>query len=134
MIRQPQVVRTSGTATSLGTYPARQEPRPHVPTLVVAAVNSTEADKATADYIASGESDQTTIQTAINELPRFGSEELFGLVLLCEGVFTVTGEIIVPSDWVEVAGCGPGTIIQVLYPAAAYFSVVVFARPGGGEG
>lgn len=134
MIRQPQVVRTSGTATPLPTYPPRRDVRPHVPTLVVAAFDSTEADQATADYIASGESDQTTIQTAINELPRYGAGDLFGLVLLCEGVFTVTDEIIVPSDWVEVVGCGPGTIIQVRYPATVTYSVVVFARPGGGEG
>lgn len=76
-------------------------------TLVVAANNSLDTDRA--DYVvpAGSTSAETTINTAISALPAGG-----GSVVLLEGLYTIDGSISLPSN-VELRGCGKGTEIKI---------------------
>ncbi|MFC4305811.1 right-handed parallel beta-helix repeat-containing protein [Cohnella boryungensis] len=76
-------------------------------TLVVAANNSSAKSKTGADYVCSGFSDQTTINNAINTLPASG-----GKVLLMEGLYTVSGSILLNSN-VTLEGVGAATVIKL---------------------
>ena len=76
-------------------------------TKIVAASNSSQAEKDAADYVATGTSDQNTINSAITALPSGG-----GALYLMEGTFTVDSNVNVPSN-VQILGAGPSTILKV---------------------
>ena len=74
--------------------------------LVVAANNSPAVIKAQADYVATGASDEDTINTALTAAGAGGT------VFLAEGTFIVDGTILIPNN-VTLAGGGSGTIIEL---------------------
>lgn len=89
-----------------------------IATKIVAASNSSQADKDSADYIASGSSDQTTINNALNALPLGG-----GVVYLLEGTYTVTGSISIPNNTV-LTGTGPNTLITIPNGSNGQFDII----------
>ena len=72
-------------------------------TLVVAASNSTENDKMSADYLCDGTADDVEIQAALTAAAG-------GKVILLEGNYQITANLTVPSD-THFAGMGKGTIL-----------------------
>ncbi|MNW34043.1 Pectate lyase superfamily protein [compost metagenome] len=76
-------------------------------TVVVAASNSSDKTKSSADYVCTGTDDQITINNAISELPVEG-----GKVLLMEGAYTVSNGIMQPNG-VTLEGMGMSTIIRL---------------------
>ena len=79
-------------------------------TKIVAASNSLDTAKTDADYVCSGSSDQTTINTALSALPAGG-----GKVLLLEGTYQLTGSVKVPANC-TLDGMGAGTILFATAP------------------
>ena len=71
------------------------------PTVIVAASDSSAADKAAADYVCDGVNDHVEIQAALNALPSSG-----GVVLLSSGTYKCPG-IISPPARATLAGEGP---------------------------
>lgn len=80
---------------------------PRSNTLIVAASNSSQAEKDSADYVATGTGDQTMINTALTALPSGG-----GSVYLMEGTYTVSAPISVPDN-TTLSGAGAATIITI---------------------
>ena len=74
-------------------------------TKIVAASNSTQAEKDAADYVASGTGDQTTINSALTAAAA-------GAVYLMEGTYTLSAPISVPNN-TTLTGAGAGTIITI---------------------
>ena len=77
-------------------------------TYVVAANDSSEANKARADYVCDGTDDQVEIQAAIDALPASG-----GKVALSEGTFFVRDEVHITKNSVTLEGQGHSTILQL---------------------
>jgi hypothetical protein len=76
-------------------------------TLVVSS--STSSRSASADYVCTGTSDQTTINTAISALPTSG-----GTVFLTDGTFNLSNYIDLGTrTGVRIVGSGPGTILRM---------------------
>lgn len=75
-------------------------------TLIVAASNSQDITRA--DYVCTGTSDQTTINTAISALPAGG-----GKVVLLEGTYSTSGTINVALSNTTLEGQGVSTIISL---------------------
>jgi parallel beta-helix repeat protein len=75
-------------------------------TKIVAANNSTQAAKDSADFIATGTGDQTVINSALAALPSGA-----GVVYLLAGTYNVTGNISISSGK-TLTGSGTGTIIR----------------------
>jgi len=80
---------------------------PRSATKIVAASNSSQAEKDAADYVATGTGDQTTINSALTALPAAG-----GTVYLTEGTYTLGAAISVPNNTI-LAGAGAATILTV---------------------
>lgn len=76
-------------------------------TVVVAASNSLHHAAADADFVCSGSGDQATINSAIGSLPSGG-----GTVLLMEGTYAITGQILVEKSNVRLLGMGSSTVIS----------------------
>lgn len=76
-------------------------------TFIIAASNSPNYLKNQADFVATGVSDQNTINNAINQLPIIG-----GKIKLLEGTFNVDDSINLVSNC-NLQGQGPGTIIKI---------------------
>lgn len=77
-------------------------------TIIVAANNSSQKSKQGADFVVPDGVDnaQNTINAAINSLPPEG-----GKVLLMEGLYTVSGNILLPSN-TTLEGMGASTVIK----------------------
>lgn len=109
----------------------------HIPTLFVAASNSTAADKAIADYICTGTDDQDTIQEAIDALPSHGQVDVGdkynfvggGRLVLAAGTFNVSGTI-QTNQLASLIGMGQSTIIRAM-PDTPDFSIVRVGPAGG---
>jgi hypothetical protein len=79
--------------------------------ITVAASNSSQADKDAADYVATGTSDQTVINSALTAADPAGSGRKTGRVILLAGTYTISDAISVPNN-TTLAGQGTGTLIQ----------------------
>lgn len=82
-------------------------------TVVIAASDSTELSKSTADYICTGSNDQTTIKKAIDLLETRSSTTGVGRVVLLEGTFTLSASIVVNAlgaRLLAIVGMGGGGI------------------------
>lgn len=75
-------------------------------TIIVSASNSKNKDLA--DYICTGSSDQTTINSAIAALPAGG-----GKIILLDGLYVVSGNIEITISNTVIEGQGDSTIIQM---------------------
>ena len=94
-------------------------------TKTVAASNSSQAMKDAADYVATGTSDHTIINTALTAAAG-------GAVYLMEGTYTLGGAISVPNN-TTLSGAGAGTIITV--PNSFNTSITAIANTTtGGNG
>lgn len=85
-------------------------------TKIVAASNSSQAVKDSADYVASGTADQDIINTAL--IASSG-----GSVYLAEGTYTVSGSINVPNS-TSLSGGGVGTLITVPNAQNGSYSII----------
>lgn len=85
-------------------------------TKIVAANDSQNKEKA--DYVATGTSDQTTINAAISALPGTG-----GVVILLDGTFNVTGAVTLAAN-VTLGGAGPSTILKIPNSTNSTFNVI----------
>lgn len=74
-------------------------------TIVVAAYNSSDDCKQSADYVCTGTGDQTTIQAAIAATGGYGE------VFLCEGTYNFNNIMNAPLVSANIRGCGDGTNI-----------------------
>ncbi|MDL2342274.1 MAG: right-handed parallel beta-helix repeat-containing protein [Patescibacteria group bacterium] len=74
-------------------------------TKIVAASNSSQATKDSADYVATGTGDQATINTALTAAAG-------GSVYLAEGTYTVSAAISIPNN-TTLFGAGAGTLITI---------------------
>ncbi len=94
--------------------------------IIVAANDSTQAEKDSADYVADNTDDHLTINSAIGALSSGG-----GKVLLLPGTFTVDGSIEIESN-VTLAGSGQEatTLIAEAGALAAQYDVIENANPG----
>jgi hypothetical protein len=73
--------------------------------VVVAANDSTQAEKDSADYVADGTADQTEINSALTEAAG-------GKVILLAGTYVANATILIPNN-TTLAGSGPGTVIEL---------------------
>jgi parallel beta-helix repeat protein len=73
--------------------------------VVVAANDSTQAEKDSADYVADGTADQTEINNALTEASG-------GKVILLAGTYVANATILIPNN-TTLAGTGPGTVIEL---------------------
>ncbi len=80
--------------------------------ILVAASNSSAADKAAADYIADGTGDQAEINSALTSADPAGSGRKNGKVYLFAGTYTVNATISLPNN-TTLSGAGDGTIITI---------------------
>lgn len=81
---------------------------------LVAASNSSQADKDAADYVATGSGDQTTIQSAVNRADpasAVSGARKSGKVYLFAGTYTTSDVISLPNN-ITFSGAGRGTLIQ----------------------
>lgn len=83
----------------------------NVATIIVAASNSLDKDKAETAYQCSGTNDQVKINDAINDLPASG-----GAVYLLEGTYTIDDFININKSNVSLIGAGAGTILKKTVP------------------
>jgi parallel beta-helix repeat protein len=80
--------------------------------ILVAANNSTQAEKDAADYVATGTGDESTINTALTAADPAGSGRKTGKVYLFAGTYNLTAAISVPNN-TTLAGSGNATVITV---------------------
>jgi parallel beta-helix repeat protein len=86
--------------------------------ILVAATDSSAADKAAADYIADGTDDQVQINAALTSADPAGSGRKTGKVYLFGGTYTThqtnntNATILVPNN-VTLAGAGSGTVVRL---------------------
>lgn len=73
--------------------------------ILVAASNSSQAEKDAADYVATGTNDHTTINSAVNAANG-------GKVHMFEGTYYISSSIILPSN-TTLVGSGKGTLITI---------------------
>ncbi len=101
--------------------------------VLVAASDSSQADKDAADYIATGTADQTTINSALSDANPAGSLKKNGKVYLFPGTYTANASISIPNN-TSLAGAGNGTIIQFANMAGATDSLIENSDASGGTG
>ena len=77
------------------------EPPPPEPDVIVAANDSSSADKARADYVCDGTADEVEVQDAVDDLGTSG-----GWVALCAGTYNFADEVLIDEDDIKVAGEG----------------------------
>lgn len=77
----------------------------HIPSLFVASVDASDADKAVADYVCDGTNDHVDINAAIADCA--ASDAGTGRVLLSAGTFYIAGNITLDS--IHLAGMGRGS-------------------------
>ncbi len=78
-------------------------------TLIVAANNSLDKDRA--DYVCDGANDDVQINQAIQALGPEG-----GMVLLLEGGYSISANIVIDKNYVTLAGMGAGTFFSLTGP------------------
>jgi|GEM_PF-286374 len=100
------------------------------PAILVAASNSSVADKASADYIATGTGDQAQINAALTAADPAGSDRKTGKVILFAGTYTIDGTINVPNN-TTLAGSGAGTVITIPNSVNATFTAITNTTTGG---
>lgn len=79
--------------------------------VIVAASNSSAADKAAADYIADGTGDQTEINSALTAAAPGGTRKT-GRVVLLGGTYTASATILIPNN-TTLSGVGTATLVQL---------------------
>lgn len=105
--------RLVGFVTFLLALPTLMADAPVAATLIVAARDSSERARKSADYVCSGKGDQDTIRKAILALPPAG-----GTVLLLEGTYDIRkvpgtlGGVIIDRSHVTLAGQGAATRLR----------------------
>jgi len=77
-------------------------------TIIIAASDSSLAGRNGADFVCTGINDQIMIQSAISALPTAG-----GSILLLEGTYNITGNIIIDRNNVFIAGQGNNTVLFI---------------------
>ncbi len=105
----------------------------HAGMILVAASNSSAADKAAADYVATGTNDHTTINSALTAADPAGSGRKSGKVQLFAGTYTLGGSISVPNN-TTLAGSGMGTLITIPNSLNVNFSAIVNSDTTTGTG
>ncbi|WP_339311740.1 right-handed parallel beta-helix repeat-containing protein [Paenibacillus sp. FSL M7-0896] len=94
-------------------------------TLIVAASNSTHGGKDGADFICTGENDQTTINAAIAALPPKG-----GGITLLEGSYNISSPVQVNKNNVSIRGNGNGTELKRVWVEEYFDGVLIVAASG----
>jgi len=100
--------------------------------VLVAANDSSDADKAAADYVTTGTSDQTIINYALTAASSTGTRKS-GKVYLFAGTYTTSDSIIMANN-VTLAGSGRGTLIKFANLAGASKDMIVNSDTTTGEG
>lgn len=89
---------------------------PGSPSILVAAANSPSAVKARADYVCSTTNAAATINAAIvaanNQIAGGSSGVKYGSVVLADGVYTLSGPILIPGRGFTLSGQGQGTVLM----------------------
>ena len=86
--------------------------------IIVAASNSSDADKASADYVAdgntgaAGDGDQVQINNALTAADPAGSGRKTGRVVLLAGTYVADATILIPNN-VTISGVGRATLIEL---------------------
>jgi parallel beta-helix repeat protein len=96
-------------------------------TFTVAASNSSDADKAAADYLCDGTEDQTEINTAIDAAAALTSPG--GIVHLCGGTYNITGSILL-KNFTTLQGVSRATAITIPNSTNADIDVFKSANEG----
>lgn len=78
-----------------------------IATIIVAASDSLDPNRADEGYRCDGTDDQTEINNAINALPSYG-----GAVYLLEGTYNLSASVNINKSNVSVIGTGAGTVLQ----------------------
>jgi parallel beta-helix repeat protein len=106
-----RVTTTANTGNAIyakpGEYTLNFQPYNAPNTVTVAASNSAFANAA--DYVATGANDQTVINAAIAQVGNQGG----GTVLLMEGTFNVSNNVLVTYDNITVSGVGWNSILRL---------------------
>ncbi len=107
--------------------------------IIVAANNSTDADKAAADYVADGntgaaaDGDQVQINSALTAADPAGSGRKTGKVVLLAGTYTLDASISVPNN-TALTGVGNATLITIPNALNINFSAIVNTDTTTGTG
>ena len=80
--------------------------------VLVAASDSSQADKDAAEYVASGANDHSTINSALTAADPAGSGKKSGKVMLASGTYVLGAAVVVPNN-TELAGSGGATILRI---------------------
>lgn len=98
--------------------------------ILVAASNSSDADKAAADYVATGTADQTPINNALTAADPTSGSRKTGRVYLFAGTYTINGSISIPNN-TTLAGAGAGTVITIPNSTNASFTAITNSAASG---
>ena len=98
--------KTGGTAGTYATVKARLDKAHRAATFVVAASDASADSKQFADYVCDGTADDVQISAAIAALPSMG-----GKVVLSEGEFNITSDIVINTSATKLVGQGRGATI-----------------------
>ncbi len=101
--------------------------------VLVAASNSSDADKAAADYITDGTGDQTEINSALTAANPAGSARKNGKVYLFAGTYTINASISIPDN-TSLSGSGNASLITIPNALNANFSAIVNSNTSTGTG
>lgn len=80
--------------------------------VLVAATDSSDADKAAADYVADGTNDEVEINAALTAANPSSGTRKTGKVYLFAGTYTASATILIPNN-TTLAGVGRGTLIKL---------------------
>jgi parallel beta-helix repeat protein len=98
--------------------------------ILVAASNSSDADKGAADYVATGTADQTPINNALTAADPASGTRKTGRVYLFAGTYTINGTISIPNN-TTLAGAGAGTVITIPNGVNANLTAITNTTTGG---
>lgn len=80
-------------------------------TVVVAASNTHQSGKDTADFVGDGVTDEVMFQAAFDSLPEIFPGVRFGRIVLLEGQYTGTGDVVLPDGVFVLDGQGVGATL-----------------------
>jgi parallel beta-helix repeat protein len=103
---------------------------------LVAASNSSEADKAAADYVADGTADEAEINAALlraDPASGTGGARKSGKVYLFAGTYTTADTISIPNN-TTLSGAGKGTLVQFAALGAGISKNMITNTTTGGTG
>jgi len=95
-------------------------------TKIVAASNSSQAEKDAADFVASGSGDESTINSALSALPAGG-----GIVYLTDGTYILSNSINAPNN-TTIAGAGAATILTIPNAQNGSYSMIANSDTSNG--